>query len=100
MKNHITFLCTLLCVLLIGTAGVAQELEYVDGTTLTQVNKVHPTARPYSRLEVSKYPDLSKTVRRYYSHSTGVALVFRNCHEIGGILNVFRRIRSENLGRP
>ena len=29
-----------------------------------------------------------------------VALVFRNCHEIGGILNVCRRIRSENLGRP
>ena len=77
MKNRILLLCTLLCVFLFKEAGAAPELKYVDGTTLTQINKVHPTTKPYSRLEVAKYPDLSKTVRKYYSHSTGVALVFR-----------------------
>lgn len=84
MKKRFPLLCALFCVLFIGVVAAAPKLKYVDAMTLTQVNKAHPTTKPYSRVEVDKYPDLSKTVRSYYSHSTGVALVFRtDSHTLG-----------------
>ncbi len=79
MKNFLFSLGTLLCVLCTGTvsAAPAPEPKYVDASTLTLVNKAHPTTQPFQRVEVADYPDLSKTVRRYYTYSTGVAVVFR-----------------------
>lgn len=41
------------------------------------MNKPHATKQPFHRVEVADYPDLSKTVRLYYTYSTGVAVVFR-----------------------
>ncbi len=79
MKNILLWLGTLLCVLGSGTASAAatSETKYVDAATLTLVNKAHPTTQPFHRVEVADFPDLSKTVRLYYTFSTGVAVVFR-----------------------
>lgn len=65
--------------LCIGPASAAEKPEpnYVDAATLTLVNKPHATKQPFHRVEVADYPDLSKTVRLYYTYSTGVAVVFR-----------------------
>ena len=79
MKNFLFPLGALLCVLCIGPASAAEKPEpnYVDAATLTLVNKPHATKQPFHRVEVADYPDLSKTVRLYYTYSTGVAVVFR-----------------------
>lgn len=79
MKNFLLWLGTLLCVLGSGTASAAAtpEPKYVDAATLTLVNKAHRTTQPFHRVEVADFPDLSKTVRLYYTYSTGVAVVFR-----------------------
>ena len=79
MKNFLFSLGALLCVLCIGPASAAEKPEpnYVDAATLTLVNKPHATKQPFHRVEVADYPDLSKTVRLYYTYSTGVAVVFR-----------------------
>lgn len=74
MKNFLFPLGALLCVLCIGPASAAEKPEpnYVDAATLTLVNKPHATKQPFHRVEVADYPDLSKTVRLYYTYSTGV----------------------------
>ena len=79
MKNFLFPLGALFCVLCIGPASAAEKPEpnYVDAATLTLVNKPHATKQPFHRVEVADYPDLSKTVRLYYTYSTGVAVVFR-----------------------
>ena len=79
MKNFLFSLGALFCVLCIGPASAAEKPEpnYVDAATLTLVNKPHATKQPFHRVEVADYPDLSKTVRLYYTYSTGVAVVFR-----------------------
>lgn len=79
MRNLFLSLGVLLCMLCTGTATAApaSELKYVDAATLTLVNKAHPTTQPFQRVEVADFPDLSKTVRLYYSYPTGIAVVFR-----------------------
>ncbi len=79
MRTLFFSLGTLLCVLCTGsaTAAPASEPKYVDAATLTLVNKAQPTSQPFHRVEVADYADLSKTVRLYYTYSTGVAVVFR-----------------------
>ncbi len=56
----------------------AQELRYVDASTLTIINKAQPDRGPaFERLDVGRYPDLPKTVNRYFRYATGLAVVFR-----------------------
>lgn len=78
-QKLLLFLCTLVCVFLCGaaSAGPTSEPEYVDAATLTFVNKPQPTQNPYYRVEVDRYPDLSKGVRRFYTYPTGIAVAFR-----------------------
>ena len=71
MKNFLFSLGALFCVLCIGPASAAEKPEpnYVDAATLTLVNKPHATKQPFHRVEVADYPDLSKTVRLYYTYT-------------------------------
>ena len=101
MKNFLFPLGALLCVLCIGPASAAEKPEpnYVDAATLTLVNKPHATKQPFHRVEVADYPDLSKTVRLYYTYSTGVAVVFhRQPHDLRPLTTTDRKPRVPHDG--
>ncbi len=75
MKRLLLFAALLLAGLHVARA---QELRYVDAATLTVINKAQPEHGPlFERLDVGRYPDLPKTVNRYYRYATGLAVVFR-----------------------
>ncbi len=74
--------CKLL-LLIIGLAvllpvrSFAQDLRYVDAAALTVINKSQEDDKPFQRLDVDKYPELSAVVNEFYRQSTGLAVVFR-----------------------
>ncbi|MEG1701192.1 MAG: SGNH/GDSL hydrolase family protein [Alistipes sp.] len=55
----------------------AQELRYVDATSLTLINKAQTTRQPYQRIDSLVYPALTSPAKRYFCHSAGIAVVFR-----------------------
>lgn len=76
MKVHIltlvAFMAALCC-----QAAEKKQLTYTDASELTIVNRAQADCPPLQRLDVNKYPDLTETVRYYYSFPTGMAIRFR-----------------------
>ncbi len=58
-------------------AGEKENLKYVDAATLTIMNRTQDYAPLFQRLDVDKYPEMSATVRKYFTYSTGLAVTFR-----------------------
>ena len=54
-----------------------KNLKYVDGTTLTIINKPQHDGNRLRRINTDKYPDLTSRVRHYLNMPTGMALRFR-----------------------
>ncbi len=79
-------------------AGEKDMLKYTDASSFTIMNRSQADAPLFRRLDFSKYPDMNKTVERYFSYSTGLAVAFRTdsrniharwttLHESGSINN-------------
>ena len=67
-----------MAMLVVGVSATAQKknLTYVDASTLTIINKIHEGGGAFDRLDVERYPSLTKNAKRTFRQSTGLALVF------------------------
>lgn len=54
-----------------------KKLKYIDAEELTIVNKTQPVGPKLQRLDVERYPQLSKKLKEYFSYSTGLAVAFK-----------------------
>lgn len=70
------FSLTLLFLLLAGCLR-AQELRYVDASTLTLINKANATEQPYHRVDTARYPELTTKANSHLRCGAGIAVVFR-----------------------
>lgn len=59
-----------------GNAAKLPPLRWVSADSLTVVNRAHQDGPVWQRIDVDRYPDLSKTVRKYYRFPTGMAVRF------------------------
>ena len=73
MKRLFAVVMALLVVL---SATAQKKLTYVDASTLTTINKIHTGSKPFERLDVERYPSLTKGAKKAFRQSTGLALVF------------------------
>lgn len=76
MKGKI---CFLVFFLLIAIPVLSQDnaYKYVDASGFNIIGKVLPTAKPFVRVDTSRYSDDDKVIMRYAEHSTGLAVLFR-----------------------
>lgn len=54
-----------------------KKAKYYDAAEMTFVNRAEQDGNPLRRVDVEKYPDLSKTARLYLTYGTGVAVKFK-----------------------
>ena len=54
----------------------AQEIKWHNAAELTIIGKAIPTSEPFTRIDGSVYKFNDKTIDRYASYSTGLAIVF------------------------
>lgn len=74
--KYIVLLSILVCSLNIqGMEG--KNLKYVDAKELTIVNKTQDGGPELQRLDVKRYPQLSKKLKEYFSYTTGLAVAFK-----------------------
>ncbi len=96
-KALILSLIAVLCCIS-AQAGEKKDLKYVDAAELAILNRSQDEAPGFRRLDVDKYPGLTKVVRKYFSFSTGLAVAFRTdsrnihaewttCHDATSINN-------------
>lgn len=57
-------------------AAPKKELSYVDASDFAIINRAQPDGPVFSRVDVSKYPDLSERVNYFYQFPTGMAVRF------------------------
>ena len=67
---------TALFVVAAVTAQEKKPLKYVNASTLTILDKIHNTDKPFERLDVERYSSLTKNAAKTFRQSTGLALVF------------------------
>lgn len=60
----------------VSVSAQKKNLAYVDASTLTIINKIHNGGGTFDRLDVERYPSLTKNAKRAFRQSTGLALVF------------------------
>ena len=72
MKRILSTVITVLICL--GTS--AQEIKWHNAAELTIIGKAIPTSEPFTRIDGSVYKFNDKTIDRYASYSTGLAVVF------------------------
>lgn len=70
-------LLIMLCWGLDVQGGTGKKLKYIDAEELTIVNKTQPVGPKLQRLDVERYPQLSKKLKEYFSYSTGLAVAFK-----------------------
>ena len=76
MKNLHLFIVAL-SFLVAALPAQAEDFQYVDAATLTVIGKAFPTNQyPFRRIE--DFDFRQESVNRKATHSTGVAVVFKN----------------------
>jgi hypothetical protein len=65
-----------LITVLICLGASAQEIKWHNAAELTIIGKAIPTSEPFTRIDGSVYKFNDKTIDRYASYSTGLAIVF------------------------
>lgn len=65
-----------LITVLICLGASAQEIKWHNAAELTIIGKAIPTSEPFTRIDGSVYKFNDKTIDRYASYSTGLAVVF------------------------
>ncbi len=76
MKRFFIAAAFMLVAVSVASAQAKKPLTYVDASTLTIINKIHDAGKPFARLDVERYSSLSKSAKKTFSQSTGVAIVF------------------------
>ncbi len=76
------FLFLLLAVSLQLQAADKKEYTYYDASKMTIVNKAQASGKPFSRLDLEKYPQImdpkvNDRIRVYLNHPTGMAVKFK-----------------------
>ncbi|MDE6072897.1 MAG: hypothetical protein K2G53_10165, partial [Muribaculaceae bacterium] len=76
MKKLLLFIALASFALQSFSAG-KKEIDYVDASKFTTVNKAQNDGNTFKRLDTSKYPTLTTRMRHYFGFPTGIALRFR-----------------------
>ncbi|MBD5303440.1 MAG: hypothetical protein HDS18_04730 [Bacteroides sp.] len=76
MKKLLLFIALASFALQSFSAG-KKEINYVDASKFTTVNKAQNDGNTFKRLDTSKYPTLTTRMRHYFGLPTGIALRFR-----------------------
>jgi hypothetical protein len=78
--NHLSVICLLLLALPIITmqafAKLPANINLINASTLTVIGRANPADTGFHRLNVDNYPDLTKTMRKFFNYSTGLAIAF------------------------
>lgn len=61
----------------ISASAQKQPCKYIDASELNVIGKVFPTAKPFTRIDTSRYKMDDKVIMRYAEHSTGLAVLFK-----------------------
>jgi hypothetical protein len=64
------------CAVLSVMTASAQNVRYVDASTLTVIGKPLPTTKAFTRIDTSVYKFNDGTIDKYASYSTGLAVLF------------------------
>ena len=70
------FVAVVAMLVTVSVSAQKKNLAYVDASTLTIINKIHNGGGTFDRLDVERYPSLTKNAKRAFRQSTGLALVF------------------------
>ena len=70
------FVAVVAMLVAVSVSAQKKNLTYVDASTLTIINKIHDSGKPFERLDVERYSSLTKNAKRAFRQSTGLALVF------------------------
>lgn len=70
------FVAVVAMLVTVSVSAQKKNLAYVDASTLTIINKIHNGGGTFDRLDVERYPSLTKNAKRAFCQSTGLALVF------------------------
>ena len=70
------FLAVVAMFIVAVSASAQKNLTYVDASNLTIINKIHNGGGAFERLDVERYSSLTKSAKRAFRQSTGLALVF------------------------
>ena len=65
--------------------NLGYDWTYTDATTLTVVNKLLPTKKPWQRLDVEKYPGMTSGEQRQAKCCTGLAVCFNTDSRMIGV---------------
>lgn len=77
MIKRISAICVMICCAMGVNAAKLPPLRWVQADSLTIINRARTGGPVWQRLDVDSYPQLTKTVRKYYSFPTGMAVRFR-----------------------
>lgn len=79
MKTSLSKQLLLICIfsLSIISQGMAQDLIYTDAKTLNLIGKANPTREYYHRVDTAKYNAMPISVKRLFTNSAGLAIMFK-----------------------
>ncbi len=69
--------------LILFASSKAQEIQYIDASTLTLYGKAHPSGPHYHRVDTARYRDMPRSVKSLSTHAAGLVIAFKtNAREI------------------
>lgn len=77
IKRFSALWAIILCAVCGANADQLPSLRWIQADTLTVINRAQEGGPVWQRIDVDKYHSLTKTVRKYYSFPTGMAVRFR-----------------------
>ena len=75
MKRLFIVAMAVFAVVVSATAQEKSPLSYVDASTLTIINKIQDSDKPFERLDVERYGSLTPRAVNAFRQSTGLAVV-------------------------
>ena len=76
MKRLFIVAMAVFAVVVSATSQEKNPLSYVDASTLTIINKIQDSDKPFERLDVERYSSLTPRAVNAFRQSTGLAVVF------------------------
>lgn len=81
MRNSVVIIVLTLCLVIIGVIplcgqDIAKQVYY-DAREFTLIGKAAPTPEFYHRVDTAKYNDLPAVVKRLFTNSSGLAIMFK-----------------------
>ncbi|NDV78185.1 SGNH/GDSL hydrolase family protein [Dysgonomonas sp. 511] len=93
-----TFLLISIFSFLSASLSIAQEKVYTDARELTMVGKAKPIPQFYHRVDTAKYNTMPLGVKRLFTNSAGLAIVFKtNSNSISARWSTLNQRKSNNM---